>query len=145
MTVFIKPTIRDNPTSLPAPNLSRITFTAPELLPVLNIEHPDVDFEVDRNSGAGMTAPTLKGSGLTDMTPYIKQAALLPGEGATVVLRVEVLETGEPGRIEIDTSSGSRQVDQAVVNYARTQRWYPGRTSGSAHAMWIRWGVRLQA
>ncbi|MFL6605670.1 MAG: TonB family protein [Steroidobacteraceae bacterium] len=79
------------------------------------------------------------------MTPFIARAALLPGEGATVVLRVEVLETGIPGRVEIDVSSGSNQVDQAAVSYARTQRWYAGRVDGLAHSVWIRWGVRLQA
>jgi len=61
------------------------------------------------------------------------------------VLRIEVLDTGEPGRIEVDASSGSAQVDQAAINYARTLHWYAGRMDGTPHAMWIRWGVRLQA
>lgn len=38
-----------------------------------------------------------------------------------MVLRIEVLESGDPGRIEIDASSGSQQVDQAAVDYARIQ------------------------
>jgi TonB family protein len=79
------------------------------------------------------------------MAPYVTQAALLPGEGATVVLRVEVLSTGEPGRIDVEVSSGSRQVDQASMDYARQLRWYAGHIADRAEPMWIRWGVRLQA
>jgi TonB family protein len=72
------------------------------------------------------------------------QASPTPGEGATVVLRIEVLESGDPGRIEIDASSGSQQVDQAAVDYARIQHWYAGRANGTPRPMWVRWGVRLQ-
>jgi len=75
----------------------------------------------------------------------IAQAALLPGEGATVVLRIEVLTSGEPGRIEADVTSGSRQVDQAAIAYARQHYRYAGRVRELSEAMWIRWGVRLQA
>jgi protein TonB len=69
----------------------------------------------------------------------------MPGEGATVVLRIEVLPNGEPGRIEIDASSGSSQVDEAAMDYARAHRWYAGRDGQTPQAMWVRWGVRLQA
>ncbi len=145
LTVFIKPKILDSLKSLPEPDLSRITFVAPDPLAAVSVEQPGVDSVVNRNNGARAAAPTLRDPNSTDMAPYIKEAALLPGEGATVVLRVEVLETGKPGRIEVDASSGSRRIDQAAINYARTQRWYAGRANGIPHAMWIRWGVRLQA
>jgi TonB family protein len=102
-------------------------------------------FDVSRNNEAASTAPVLQDGARRDMEPYVKQAALLPGEGVTVVLRIEVLETGEPGRIEIDASSGSAQVDEAAIGYARTRHWYAGRTNGTPHPMWVRWGVRLQA
>lgn len=111
----------------------------------MDIELPEINFVVSRNEAAVSVAPSLKEGGHTNMAPYIRQAALLPGEGATVVLRIEVLATGEPGGIEIDTSSGSGQVDQAAVDYARTRRWYAGRINGAPRAIWIRWGVRLQA
>lgn len=62
-----------------------------------------------------------------------------------MVLRIEILPTGEPGRIDVDVSSGSRQVDQAAIDYARLHRWYAGRNGDSPQTMWIRWGVRLQA
>jgi TonB family protein len=62
-----------------------------------------------------------------------------------VVLRVEVLESGDPGRIQVDVSSGSQQIDQAAMDYARIQHWYAGRLNGVPHAIWIRWGVRLQS
>jgi TonB family protein len=144
VTVFIRPKIRDDLT-LPGPDLSRISYRSLMQLPLLHIDHPAIDAEVARNNGSGMAAPTLQGPGDADIAPYIRQAALLPGEGVTVVLRIEVLATGEPGHIEIDVSSGSGQVDQAAIGYARIQHWYAGRINGVRKVMWIRWGVRLQA
>jgi TonB family protein len=144
VTVFIQPKIRDDLT-LPGPNLSRITYRATVRPPLLHIDGPIIDFDVARNNSAGMAAPTREILTGTDMAPYIKRAALLPGEGATVVLRIEVLVTGDPGRIEIDISSGSQRVDQAAVAYAHTQHWQAGRVNGVRQVMWIRWGVRLQA
>jgi TonB family protein len=112
---------------------------------VPSIDLPQIDFAVDRNNAAVSTAPSLQYSARSSMQPYIRQAALLPGEGATVVLRIEVLGDGEPGRIQIETSSGSARIDQAAIDYARSQHWYAGRLNGEPHSMWIRWGVRLQA
>lgn len=144
VTVFIQPRIRVSWRPA-APDLSRVTYMADQPTPALHIDSPAVDFDVSRNDGAAMAAPTLDASNLTDIAPYIARAALLPGNAATTVLRIEVLESGAPGRIEVDTSSGSRQLDQVAVDYARTQHWYAGRVKGVPHVMWIRWGVRLRA
>jgi TonB family protein len=116
----------------------------PRLTALLTAQ-PDFDFSVARNDSAAVVAPTLQGDGHSGIEQYLQQAGLRPGEGATVVLRIEVLESGDPGRIEIDASSGSRQVDQAAVDYARIQHWYAGRANGAPRPMWVRWGVRLQA
>jgi hypothetical protein len=45
----------------------------------------------------------------------------------------------------VDVTSGSRQVDQAAMDYARHLRWFAGRSNETPEAMWIRWSVRLQA
>jgi TonB family protein len=143
VTAFIQPKIRDDGAPTAYPDLSALIMRA--RTPLIHIEQPEISFEVSRNNAASSAAPTLQDSGQRDTEPFIKQAALLPGEGVTVVLRIEVLESGEPGRIEIDTSSGSAQVDEAAIAYAHTRHWYAGRTNGTPHPMWIRWGVRLQA
>ncbi len=145
VTAFIHPTIRDAGTATARPDLSRLVIRVDKPLVNLNIEAPAIIFDETRNNAATSAAPSLQDSGQRDMGPFIKQAGLLPGEGVTVVLRIEVLDTGEPGRIEIDATSGSRQVDQAALDYARTRHWYAGRVNGNPHPMWIRWGVRLQA
>jgi periplasmic protein TonB len=111
----------------------------------LNIPLPNIAYDIARNEGATLAAPSLRPDNTVNLQPFIAQAALLPGEGATVVLRIEVLATGEPGRIDIDTSSGSHQVDQAAIDYARQHRWYAGRVGDHAESMWIRWGVLLKA
>jgi TonB family protein len=100
---------------------------------------------VNRNANVTSAAPTLDQTNSADLGPYVVKAALGPGQGATVVLRVEVLESGDPGRILVDVSSGNPQVDRAAVDYARAQHWFAGLTQGVISRIWIRLGVRLQA
>jgi TonB family protein len=145
ITVFIRPRIREagEPVSVVDPASLQLRLN-PRLTALLTAQ-PDFDFSVARNDSAAVVAPTLQGDGHSGIEPYLQQAGLRSGEGATVVLRIEVLESGDPGRIEIDASSGSQQVDQAAVDYARIQHWYAGRANGAPCPMWVRWGVRLQA
>jgi hypothetical protein len=144
VVVFSQPTIRDSGGPITFDLSRRLVLTRIQLT-ALSLDSPQIDFEVDRNPGSVISAPVLQTEGPTDIGPYIKKASLLPGEGATVVLRVEVLATGGPGRILVEATSGSWQIDQAAVDYARTRRWYAGRANGEARTMWIRWGLHLQS
>jgi TonB family protein len=80
-----------------------------------------------------------------DPRPYAEQAGLAEGEGATVVLRVEVLDSGLLGRVEVEVSGGRASIDAAAVDFARSTPWVAGCVDGRPLTMWIRWGVRLQA
>jgi TonB family protein len=144
-TLFLRPAIHEGQDTAPGPDLGMLAISTDTPMPILDIPAPLVAYETSRAEGATITAPTLRPDNAVAIAPYIAQAALLPGEGATVVLQVEVLATGEPGRIEVDASSGSRQVDQAAIDYAKHHRWYAGRLGEHSESMWIRWGVRLQA
>lgn len=145
MTIFLRPAIQEDDGTPPGPDLSMLVVPVDAPLPNLDLPAPPIAYDVARNGRATIAAPSLRPDNTVNLAPYIAQAALLPGEGATVVLRIEVLATGEPGRIEIDASSGSRQVDQAAIDYAKQLHWYAGRTGDNPQFMWIRWGVRLQA
>jgi TonB family protein len=142
---FIEPTKQTEGSDAAEPDLARLMVMTDHPLDLTSAALNPFEYSESRSAGTTISAPTLKGGNPIDMTPFIAQAALLPGEGATVVLRVEVLDTGEPGRMAVDVSSGSRQVDQAAMDYARQLRWFAGRTGEAAQAMWIRWSVRLQA
>jgi TonB family protein len=144
VTAYILPKIRDG-AGEDLPDLSSLVVQLNQHFTDLHIEQPQINFEVARNGSALSAAPTLVGLAQPDMSAYVRQASLPRGAGATVVLRIEVLESGEPGRILVDASSGSRQIDQAAIDYARTLHWNAGRVNGTAQAIWIRWGVRLQA
>jgi TonB family protein len=144
--MFVQPRIREDTDKPAGPDLSQLAALLRSASPHLDMERPAIDFSVARNSAASLVAPTLQGdTAQGDVIRYAQEASLLPGEGATVVLRVEVLATGDPGRIDVDASSGSMQVDQAAIRYARTRHWYAGRVNGMTKPMWILWGVRLQA
>jgi TonB family protein len=145
ITVFIRPRIREPGEAVSVIDPSTLRLRVDPRLFALHVAPSGVDFSVERNGAATVVAPTLEGDGRSGIQPYLRQAGLTRGEGATVVLRIEVLASGEAGRIEVDASSGSRQVDAAAVSFARIQHWYAGRVNGTPRAMWIRWGVRLQA
>jgi TonB family protein len=144
LTAYILPKIVDT-SGKHLPDLSTLVVQLTPHFTDLHIEQPQIEFEVERNDAALSAAPSLIGRTQMDMSPYVREASLLPGGGVTVVLRIEVLEDGTPGRIQVDTSGGTRQIDQAAIDYARTRHWNPGRIGGAAHVVWIRWGVRLQA
>jgi TonB family protein len=145
ITVFIQPTISKGARSETTPDMSRLSYRIATPVSVLHMDVPEIEFEVTRNAGATSAAPSLDAEPRVDMGPFVRSAALLPGEGATVVLRIEVLKDGSPGQISVDVSSGSKQVDNAAVAYARERRWEPAMVAGIARSMWVRWGVRLQA
>jgi len=145
VTVLIKPRISDTGGDSRGADLSKLIVRIPDPSAAVHIEPVELGFFVSRNNAATVAAPSLEGDGHRGIDPYVREAALAPGHGATVVLRIEVLDTGEPGRIEIDVSSGDVQVDRAAVDYARVQRWSAGRITGVPSTMWIRWAVRLQA
>jgi TonB family protein len=144
VTAYILPKIRDGG-GADVINLSTLVVQWNQHFSDLHIEQPQFEFEAARNAQASSAAPTLIGRTQIDMSAYVREAALRSGEGVTVVLRIEVLEDGSPGRILVDTSGGSRQIDDAAIDYARTRRWNAGRIDGASHVVWIRWGVRLQA
>ena len=105
---------------------------------------PDVRF-AESNAEAVIVAPQLLDTDPPATAPFAQQAGLRPGESAVVVLRVEVLSDGHVGQVEVDVSSGSRQVDEAAVAYAQTLAWVPGRLHGIEMSTWVRQGVRLAA
>jgi TonB family protein len=145
VTTYIEPRVVKRGATVSGQNLSKISTLRTNSWPALHVDIPLIDYEVSRNAAAMLAAPTLDPEPAVDIYPYIIEAALLPGEGATVVLRIEMLADGSAGRIAIDVSSGSEHVDQAASDYARAHRWAPATVAGAAHSMWIRWGVRLQA
>jgi hypothetical protein len=145
VTVFLQPTIRDDGGSPSGPDLPLLTIPLISLENSLNLSVLAIGYETSRNTGATIAAPSLMPNSSVSMATFVAQAALQPGEGATVVLRIQVLASGEPGDIEIDGSSGNHLIDLVAVEYARTQRWYSGRVGNYPETMWIRWGVRLQA
>jgi TonB family protein len=125
-----------------APNaiaLRQLSFSPEEITP------PEIPlFEGPPRTRAASVAPQLESSSAPDIRIYASRAELSAGDGATVVLRIEVLVSGEAGEIRVDVSSGRREVDAAAIAYARTQRWTPGRIDGRPEAIWIRWGVHLE-
>jgi TonB family protein len=105
---------------------------------------PDSDPPVITTIGIGTMAPQLM-DGSLDSSPFARAAGLQPGQGATVVLRLEVLTSGELGRVEVEVSGGTPDIDRAAVAYARALVWTGGMIDGRPATIEIRWAARLQA
>ena len=109
-----------------------------------DIQVPDGVRPVVVVAGVG-TMPPHADDAVPDAAPYARDAGLKPGEGATVVLRLEILGSGELDRVDIDVSGGRAEIDQAAIAYARAIQWNGGMIDGRPVTIWIRWGIRLQA
>ena len=129
------------------------TSSGATLPPIRLPEEAPIAFSADLSD---ILRPTLLVAGVGTMAPrpastpadterYARAAGLLAGQGATVVLRVEVLPTGDVGRVEIDVSCGESRVDSAAVAYIRSLAWIPGMVDGEPVTLWLRWPVRIQA
>lgn len=93
--------------------------------------------------GVGTMPPRVDDAEI-DATRFAREAGLEPGDGATVVLRVEVFGSGELGRVEVDVSGGTPEIDREAIAYSRALVWIGGMVDGHPATVWVRWGVRLQ-
>ena len=111
--------------------------------PNMGLPAPSLIFFDEPNGSAVSIAPRLLDTNPPDVLPFARKAGLLPGESAVVVLNVEILPDGRIGQVRVDVSSGSRQVDDAAMDYVRQLVWLPGRLHGVDETTWVRQGVRL--
>lgn len=68
--------------------------------------------------------------------PAYPLSARRRGIEGTVVLRVEVLASGEPGRVEIARSSGDDSLDDSAREAVRQLRFNPAQKGGKAIVGW---------
>ena len=120
------------------------TVSVPAEAPRSDLPIPEIDRPTTLMAGVGLMVPHPDADG-SDASLFAQRAGLGEGQGATVVLRVEVFGSGEIGRVEVDVSGGSEQIDEEAVAYVRSIPWTGGMIDGRPSTMWIRWGVRLQA
>ena len=89
------------------------------------------------DGGASDAGPSALAYGTQTRIPYPMTAMRNRIEG-TVVLRVLVGEDGSVKEIEIDKSSGSRDLDRAAREAVMKWKFKPGMRSGVAYAGWAR-------
>lgn len=68
--------------------------------------------------------------------PVYPLSARRRGIEGTVVLRVEVLPTGEPGRVEVTQSSGNDSLDESARKAVGKLRFSPAQKGGKAIVGW---------
>ncbi|HEX7916844.1 MAG TPA: energy transducer TonB [Rudaea sp.] len=89
------------------------------------------------DSGVADASPTALGYGTQTKIPYPPIALRNHVEG-TVILRVLVGEDGNVKDIEVDRSSGSRDLDRAAREAVMKWKFRPGVRGGVAYAGWAR-------
>jgi TonB family protein len=141
VAVLVRPRVIVSQDPIALPPSVRVPKDAPLAYgaPIPEINRPTITV-----IGVGTRAPHPADASV-DATPFVRQAGLRPGEGATVVVRLEVLETGDVGQVEIDVSGGTPEIDRAAIAYAKSWPWTGGLIDGKPATIWVRWGVRLQA
>lgn len=76
--------------------------------------------------------------------PYYPRIARRRNEQGTVILRVEILEDGRVGRIEVSESSGFSSLDQSALKTVKKWHFIPGRIGNDNVTMWVNVPIRFQ-
>ncbi len=129
----------------PTPPKPQITITAPIADPVpaqptapVNSIAPPADSPapaMSSDGGASNSEPTALAYGTQTRIPYPQTALRNRAEGK-VVLRVLVGTDGEVEQIEIEHSSGSRDLDRAAREAVMKWKFKPGMRGGVAYSSW---------
>lgn len=80
---------------------------------------------------SGITPPRI----LSKAEPEYPSAARQDGQQGTVILKVQILENGRPGFIDIYSTSGYAALDNAAVAAVRKWRFTPAKDSASGRAI----------
>src|SRR5690606_12405998 len=83
------------------------------------------------------TAPSANADYLQNPAPEYPALALRRGWQGTVLLRVQVLPSGRPGEIQIQSSSGRDLLDQAALRAVKRWRFVPAKRGDQAVAGWV--------
>ncbi|HXF67131.1 MAG TPA: energy transducer TonB, partial [Burkholderiales bacterium] len=89
------------------------------------------------DSVAPVTPPRLDASYLRNPPPRYPLAARRAGEQGTVLLRVLVARDGQPARVELERSSGSRHLDAAALEAVKAWRFIPARRGTEPLESWV--------
>ena len=144
VVLLLKPRLLLESPSIPLPAVLPLQFSTSAITDP-NLPLPEELRSVKLTAGTGTLAAGPGGPELPDSKPFAIQAGLSSGQGATVVLRVEVLDDNEPGRILVEVSGGSAVIDAAAIAYARTMPWIGAVVDGKPVPMEVRYAVHLQS
>ena len=92
---------------------------------------------------AGLTS-VAKPMGGYQVRPTYPSTARRLGVQGTTLLRVQVLEDGRVGGIDVEQSAGHPDLDQAATDAVRRWRFEPARRGEQAVAMWVRLPVEFR-
>jgi TonB family protein len=138
--------ILDEPRGLDTAPLPDIKLAVPSLdtdvLEVVNFEDSDNEAGVIVGSAS---APRLSRQQTASSAVFARNAGVVPGHPATVVLVILISEEGRVNDVRVARSCGNAAIDAAAVDYALTLRWIPGTQNQQPRAMRITFPVILSA
>lgn len=131
-------------TVTPQPLAASSTAAAAELRPAATASAREALAPVgekaatDDAAGSDTVAATIRPGELSRHVPAYPFAARRRGIEGTVMLQIEVLPSGEAGRVEIAKSSGDESLDEAARDAAKLWRFSPAKKAGKPAADSVR-------
>jgi protein TonB len=104
---------------------------------------PRVGAGVARGTAEGVTS-FARPLGGYQTTPHYPEAARREGAEGVVTLRFEVQTSGKVGTVQIQRSTGRRDLDRAAVEAIKTWVFEPARRGKEAVAVWVILPVRFE-
>jgi TonB family protein len=128
--------------TVPLPDINlALPSLATDALEVVNFD----DSEDESAIVGSASAPRLSRLQTVSSAAFARNAGVVPGHPATVVLAILISEEGRVNDAQVARSSGNAAIDAAAVDYALTLRWIPGTQNHQPQAMRITFPVILSA
>jgi protein TonB len=144
-----KPQVQRKPRPAPQPPVitaqpeAPSTYTAPPPTPVPTppVEvapvAPVAAAPAAEAATAPMIAPSFNAAYLNNPAPVYPVISRSMGEEGRVVLRVFVNERGQPGEVQVRTSSGFSRLDEAAQDTVRRWKFVPAKRGDTAVGAWV--------
>ena len=84
------------------------------------------------------TSPGFAAAYLNNPKPAYPMSARRNGEAGTAIVKVLVTGEGQPGRVELENSSGFDALDRSALDTVKRWRFTPATRGGEPVEAWVR-------
>lgn len=133
----VRPQLDTPKVEMVVPDIAVAEASAPVMLAAAAPASSSVASSSQTSERADMVEPRFDADYLNNPAPAYPRVSRRQREQGVVMLRVYVLPSGMPERIELQSSSGFALLDAAALEAVRKWKFIPAQAGGKAMAAWV--------